>query len=575
MNNKLLKLIVLPGMIAVTALTGCEKKSNVQKGEDIYHLIPESVCNYKGTLDALIYIEGQNGTITDIGNPKRTADELNDAFLARFAAAAREFRKIAPNVKINVSYTSIGDYQDAIIDYVSNHGHLPHIMHNTYSVYEVMQMGYATDLTPYANSELYKSYDKSILEEFKYGNFQGGFPYMIYPIGVFVNKSLLNKQYIDIQELLDNYTLANFIDVCKRVTDFSKSIAAMPHIQESFVSYAAPTIYKSYKQNRTVQLNTREVEDLIELEAQFPNVCGYRFNPTNYNQPQPGMTEIQDWNGNKDFIENDKFAFTAEVPWNLGLLSSMATKVNREADFDYLPFPSANEDTENHVGMIAEALTIGNQCPIDNDGNPKCVKGGQAATDAAVYFTMFMTADPRSMEARSNIEWTLAQVVTKGVLDMPMVDKNFKFSYQTEEEEVQFKTQLRRWFECYSTWYDRSIDPVPDVDEYTNIKPGFKQVLDLFYSENGVQRINFNGIPSRIPNETGGTTHIMNEWCNRYLLDKGATQVIYPNWVSILKSKLADMEKDIRENAEAVWAYFQNQLDLYYGKGRYNVLEIA
>ena len=51
--------------------------------------------------------------------------------------------------------------------------------------------------------------------------------------------------------------------------------------------------------------------------------------------------------------------------------------------------------------------------------------------------------------------------------------------------------------------------------------------------------------------------------------------MIYPNWVSILKSKLADMEKDIRENSEAVWAYFQNQLDLYYGKGRYNVLEIA
>jgi len=575
MKNNSLKFFILPAMIAVTALTGCggKKGGETKKGVDEYNFIPESVRNYQGSIDALIYVEGQDGTITDIGNPKRTPDELFDAYLARFAAAAREFKNIAPGLKINVQYTSIGIYNDEVIKYYDNHGHVPHIMHHVEHVNEVMQMGYATDLSVYSDSELYKSYDESILGEFKFGNFQGAFPYMVYPMGVFVNKALLSKQYVDYDELLENYTLKNFLDICKRVTNFSQSIAAMPHIQENLVSYAATSINKAYKWNRRVELNTREIEDLIDIEAQFPNVCGYKYNPSNSNQPQAGMTEIQSWNGNKDFIENDKFVFNAEMPWNLGVLSLMATKVNREADFDYLPFPSANEDTENHVGMIAEGLTIGNQCPIDDNGNPKCVKGGQAATDAAAYFTMFMTADPRSIDARSKIEWTNITEPTTGILDLPMVDKDFKFSFQEESEENQFKIQLRKWFECYSTWYDRSIDPVPDVDEYTNIKPGFKQVLDLFYGEDETNRINFYGIPDNIPNEVGGTTDVMGRWTGRYSINKGATQVTHSNWASVLKSQLAEIESDVNQNLEAVWAYFQSQLDDYYGKGKYNVLE--
>ena len=70
---------------------------------------------------------------------------------------------------------------------------------------------------------MYKSYDDGILNEFKFGGFQGAFPYMIYPMGVFVNTRLFESSqanYGDFDALLADYTFENFVEACENAKKF-------------------------------------------------------------------------------------------------------------------------------------------------------------------------------------------------------------------------------------------------------------------------------------------------------------------------------------------------------------------
>ncbi len=569
------KAFLLPAMIALISVTGC-KKTEQKVGVDELGFIPEEVRSYQGDIDVLLYIEGQFGELRDIGNPKRTSDDFNDAALARFAAGAREFRNIAPGVRINVRFTSINDYNNEIMNYISEKGHVPHIMHGVDHVNEMIQKGYATDLTKYKDSELYKSYDDGILNEFNFGGFQGAFPYMIYPMGVFVNTRLMESSdggYGDYSALLEDYTFENFVEACENAKNFERNVAAMPHMQQDFLSYMIPTINQSYKFDRQVDLNNSLVEDLLVLEKRLYDTVAYEYIPGNNNSPKPGMDDagIADWQGNADFINNERYVFNAEMPWNLGLLSLMATEAGKEADFDYMPWPKADKNTENVVGMIAEGLTIGNQCPLDATGTARCVEGGELATDVAAYFTMFLTNDPRSLAARSEIDWLNITEPVKGVLDLPTVDKNFKFSFQEEDEENAFYIQLRDWFECYSTWWIKESDTdTPDVYDYENIKPGMREVLKIFYGEDETRRINFYGIPDNLPNAQGGTDDIMKEWMERYNCNN--VLISDSTWVSTVRNRLSSWEDTINTRINEVYEYFQECINEYYGEGSYNVL---
>ena len=600
LNNKK---FILPAVFLATtlALTGCSGKDKTKRGNDELHLIPESVLNWNGEIDFLMYFEGHTGGYKDIGSGQYTTADLNDSAIARFVSSAVEFKKLAPNIKINLLWCPIADYGNEIIRYVSSHGHYPHIMHSVDHVNEVIQQGMATDLSEYNHSEYYQSYDPSVLAEFNFGGFQGAVPYMLYPMGVFVNTALLERRYIpydtdvlgvDSQGEIDfsKWTFENFVDICKRVSDFNNSIAALPHMSQDIVSYAVASINQNFIFNKRVNLDTALIRDLIDLEAELSKYTAYIY--PDANKPRDGMTNINDWSGGVDFIEKEKFAFNADMPWNVGVLSTVATNAAKEENFDYLPWPKAEEDADLFDGMIAEGLTIGNQCPLR-----KCTDEEKAAQDAAAYFAMFLTADPRAIEARNDIEWIMPNdgaanggELMKGIVDLPMSKKDWLFSFEknseeetepgiepeseTDEEiEPEFYRQLRNWFKCYSTWWIKeSEDDEPDVYEYSNIKPGIKKIFEIFYDEhdNGRHRLNYYGKPDNIPSETGGTKDIMEPWYGRYehnnfIVNDGIA------WTSSLKNSLSAIETEINARIEQVYDYFQELVDANYGKGKYNV----
>ncbi len=589
-NNK--KVLLSAAMLTLTltmsvSLSSCGgNKGGTKKGNDELLLIPQEVLDWKGEIDCLVYIEGQNDSFTDIGSGKITTEELRDSTQARFVVAAEEFNKLAPNIKINLRWTQIDTQGDEIIKYFNEKGHYPHIIHSTQHVNEVVQQGIALDLSRYKNTEYYQSFDPSILAEFNFGGFQGAIPYMIFPMGVFVNTGKLEERYIEYEaDVLgknaqgevdfSKWTFENFVEVCKNASDFNRSLAGLSHMSQDFVSYAVPSINQNYLFNKQVDLDSNLVRDLIDLEVELSNYTAYVYPGSG--TLHSGMTDINNWSGNQDFIVKEKYIFNADMPWNIGLLSSLATNEGKEDRFDYLPWPKAEEDADLFDGMIAEGLTIGNQCPIVG-GKEQCTNEQRMAQDAAAYFAMFLAADPRSIDARSKVKWYLPSDVSgdelmNGVLDLPMCKKDFRFSFEDPEDEFIFYKQLKQWFECYSTWWVKDgEDDEPDVYEYSNMKPGIKKMFEIFYddTDNGRHRLNFYGVPDNIPSETGGTKDVMEHWTGRYSYNNLVVSN-GPAWAAAVKDGLSSIEAEVNSRIEQVYDLFQEMLDQYYGKGKYNV----
>ena len=569
-----IKLLTVPAL-ALTLLTGCGGGGQVSHSAEVDELdvLPENVLNYSGDIDCYIYVEGQQGTMLDVGHKNYEAKDLWDAYFARFYAAAKEFNKFVPNAKINIYYTSIGTYNTDIANYNLQKGHLPHIMHATDHVNEMIARGYATDLSIYKDSPYYKVFDESIMKEFNFGGFQGAIPYMIYPMGIFVNTAILENTYIEYDEdYVANFTMEKFYDDMAATTNNETAGISQP--VEWLLSISAPSVYKSFVYDREVKLDDPLINELLEYEATIVNYSAYE--PTGSEWKPKSAYAVNSWETTDNFVNDEVFTFSAEMPWNVGLVSNAATEAGKEEQFDLLPYPKANEDTETHIGMLAEGLTIGNQCPIQQG---ECSQESMDARDAAAYFAMFMNADPRAIKAKAEIQYTDAKKVNvyTGILDLPMVKRNYYYEWETGEDsednvkEEIFSYQLTLYLNNYKTyWTKESENDTPDVENYTNIKPGFKEVLRILYDE-PENRVNFYGRPDDIPEGgTGGVKGILDDWSGRMFGD-GTTLVTSSTWTGWVVSKLSSWERAINQNTQIAYDYLQEQIDNYYGAGIYVV----
>lgn len=564
-----MKLLTI-GSLSFSLLVSCKVGTPKLSAEvDELAVLPEDVKNYEGTIDIFEYIEGQRGSMLDIGHQKYGRTDLWDASMAKYYAAAREFNRYAPNIKINFYYCSIGDFNNEVNSYVAREGHMPSVLHPVDKIYETVQKGYATDLSIYATSRYYDVFDESIMKEYNYGGFQAAVPYMIYPQGLFVNTRLLEGSYITYDdEWIENLTMADFVDVLKTVT--TSEIAGLSLPVDSIISVAGSSIYKGFAKNKKVDFQDPLVRELLGYEQQFLNYTAYTASPEgrmvakeNYN--------VQSWAGVKNFINDESFVFSAEDPWNIGMKSSWAEEAGKLDNFDIIPYPKASAESERNIGMMAGGLIVGNQCPVVNE----CSDEAKLRRDAAAYFTMFMNADPRAIKAKAEIEYTNADKILelKGIMDMPLVKRNYSYQWDKSEEPVDvFSYQLDLWLNTYKMyWTPRFEGDTPDVENYSNFKPGFRKIIELFY-DHPENRVNYNNRPDKIPQGAGDTKSILYNWQNRYYNDRTAI-IGSATWLGYMEAQLLPMQNEINANIAQAYAYLQEQMDIYYEAGKYNVLE--
>lgn len=549
-------------------LTGCKKNTTTNNGYDKTGIMPE--LNYTGNLDILVYIQGMDGEFKDIGSDKVVTSDLVDGNLQKYHAVAKAFNDIYPNITVNLLYDNIEDYTNRVIEYQSSHNQkLPHIMHLPITVQEGLANGYCADLSKYDYFKLYNAIDESVFDYFTFGDFVAAVPFYIYPTGIFVNKNILENNWIDTENLLDNWTFDNMLDYLETIvgaTGTSSNIGGTAVLSNDMTDIISSTIDETLLNNQTINLNTNEIIDLIEKENELAQYSVWDY-ATKAIKPQ--YNQIQPWSYNTNFIQDELYAMEMARSYAAGLYSQMIVEQNKVGSFDFMPFPKANNDdaTEFKIGMIAEGLVVGNQCPLDATGKENCTQADRDAEEAAAAFALFMAADTRAVESIATTEWLYqGEVIAGNYESLPVIKKDIVYPYNENKTDA-YDEETYTDENVTLNDYQIQLNHYKKMTEAFNDQEGFQEVLRIF-EEDKDNCFAYNTIPRKVPLATGGQEDILEDWNKRF---EAFNAVGSTGWVSSVTSQLAEWTRTANENIQKAWQLLQDNVDSWYGEGKYNI----
>ena len=649
-NKKLLMLLAIP--LLVSSVSGCgNKTSDPLSGSDRpintdevssskdeswsftqviedRDLLPSDVANANVEIDLVMYIEGQNGTMPDIGNytpdpndPSRKYHpaDVSSIEMAKFVGAAAAFKKLCPGVKINLMYCTSSEYESLVREYNNQKGHLPHLMHSTTTVWEMMSAGYLNDLSVYSDTEYYQQYNEFLLSRFNYGGFQGAVPFAMYPWGIFVNMDSLEKYNVvsdtidgeslectdEYKQWVENFTWASFMDACRKSN--TETHAGMSKMYSDIASYSIASIYPSFVSEGKVDLSSSEVistmSKVLEYENELAKLCVYDYSDVSlsYNPTKKEyFSNAASWRGVENFVKDQYSTFMAEAPWSLPTISQYVASNNEKAltdssvapidiHVDYLPYPKVDEDSTAYSGVGVSAMAAGNLCPVgDKDGLEHCYSStAKLEMEVAAYFAMFMGLDPRAIESRSQVRYIHDNKEYVGDLSLPLAKRNAKFNWQIDEAyadiedpaedyDDNWQYQLALWLDLYNIY--KTNDEPADVRYFSNVPYGLLTLLDSVYMLDGigddyVTALNPTNEPVNVP-DGGDIKDIFLKWKERYTTfanpDTNDGVLGTSGYVSAVMSNLSDLEEDINSNADIAWGFLQESVDLYYFDSKFN-----
>ena len=153
---------------------------------------------------------------------------------------------------------------------------------------------------------------------------------------------------------------------------------------------------------------------------------------------------------------------------------------------------------------------------------------------------------------------------------MPVIRRDIVYPYNETVTENYDETTMTDP-DATQTDYDVQMGYYRTMTSSFSGQEGFEEVLRIYEEEFTKNVYAYNTIPRSIPTETGGTKDVMDSWKNRY--NNPDVKLGTTGWASYIKSKLSDWEKDINANIETTYNFLQGNVDMYYGKGKYNVIK--
>ena len=521
-----------------------------EKGEIIEGWDPE--LEYEGDLDVFMFVSGQEGTWRDAGSDRYVASDIVDGSQALFFAAAREFKKIYPNININVIGIHVSSfYANELENYIESHNRPPHIIRHLSNVPSQLETGLIADYSKYTdNFPLYDYISEDLLQYFNYGGFQAALPYGVFPMGIYLNTHLVESNFMEVPEpTAQEWTLEALDEIISATPTGQNGRAGVVQLSRNLVNFVAPTIYKNYINGKDIDLDTQEVIRILELENKWAQNNVWFVPTTNgFITQHPNNTQWNVWEMGSLF-NSDAAIVNLDNSNSMEYYSQLAQQEGTEDHFDYYPYPAIDEDGELTLGAMFGALTIGNQCPLNATGQESCTEEQRQAEEAAAYFATFMVSDPRSIKAAAEIEWTKSTgtgtSIVKGAINgfsvLKNVDENGQpYALPSSDEGVtdEYQTQMQYFYDTCPT--------------YTDEKPGMAKVVEM-YGE--------GDYPMVIPTATGGTQSVFEEWDESYYYDAAAGST---TWVSAVQAQLSTWSENINSLAEFGWTYLEAQMRSYY-----------
>lgn len=546
--------ITITGVSAGTAKVTVKTKANKKKKKLINVTVKanppkKGTINYDNSISIMTW-GGDGKYYKDLGSQNFTPSQLDNQKVAQVYAVAKQYKKIHPEVSINL-WSKEGDpnqpgtpiWDKEYENFKTKYGKYPDIWAVSDMISDVKKARVA-DLSIYKNEDSYKAYNPALMNTMNYYGFQAGLPSYAIPWGIWVNKSLATDHGISVPDAnwnIDEFT--NFVTQADKTTFFGMKCGYSDpaghdgHGPIDLVNMGVDTINKQIKEKGTVDLNNDKVKSLLPYCKQWAD-CSVDAAVGNDSIDFDIMEESSGYSW--AYFCNNRTLINLEDPWYLTMAGGSDEDPYfkpKSTDWDVYPFPSTDY-VENNVKLVVDPISVHNYAR--DDGNNTLSTKEKNKLDQAYDFASFWTSNTEAIDAIYNQLWTNyegTQLSAAGD-SLPVVSGNA------------FDDQMDLWYN------------VPAHNTYRT-KVGFQKVVQLFkegFSWDYIDKC----WPYRIT-ENGETTYVLEEWIQASNKDVSGAWLTEDNWVQCIMEKLPSWNTTINNRIQKSSQPFYNALKQYYG----------
>ena len=477
----------------------------------------------------------------DIGHTNLSVVDLKNPKVASIYANAKEFNKLFPNIEINYYGKQYGPddggvyWEDEIENFKNKYGSYPNVIPLTNTT-GFIEKGYLADLTRFEDDYYYDKINPGLLMQNNFYGFQAALPGYFIPAGIFVNKTLINSENLDVPTT--DWTFREFTNLIVsgqkgQGTDTYVSVSGMPDwwIQQEFLYNQ---LYDGPVDGKYVSINNDYTKEFFRTGV--AKWSAYDF----YGVADETFLEDNGSWGARAF-SNGKSLIHGSEPWYITDYSTATGWLPGPTGYDMFPFPSYDEG-ENSIGAITDPVGIYNSCVLD--GQLSCSAEEELQIAAAYTFQVFSSVDTRAWQARVNQQYT---DVETGTVQTGVIDSSFPITTGDLYDE-----QMEIWFSSprHALYSDESMVGFAAINEIIksgNIKAISDKSYPWFYTDP----------------DSGETRRIFEEFLTYYTIDEvGITD---SGWYDAFAAKLPEWETLFNDRLENAFAGIREGLQTYYG----------
>lgn len=477
---------------------------------------------------------GDSKYYEDIGSLELSNDKVTAQNVAQIYAVAKEFKKLYPNIKINL-WAKSGDHslpgtpkwEQEITAFKAKYGKYPDIWQST-NITDDIKKGLVADLSVFADDETYKAYNENLMEQLNYYGFQGGLPLFSIPWGIWVNKSLAESKNINVPDpdwTIDEYT--RFITKSDNTSFWGDKSTPV-----NIINMGTTTINKQIKEKGTVNLDSDEVKELLKYIPKWaPATIDTAEGAGTLSKDIKIESKTYSW----FYFCNNRCLTNIQDPWYLTTGADESAKESEAyidaEDWDIYPFPSTDY-CDNTIKIVMDSICLHNYAA--DDGNKEWSDEEKEKLKATYTFATF---------------WTACTDAKKAILEQKWTDNGAEKSATGDSFPVvtgdTYKEQMDIW------------NSLPAHEKYKD-KEGWKEILKLWESNSSWDYV--DKCWTSTISEKGETTDVLYEWNNMWQEDVAGAWMTDKDWGDKVKARLADWNKTINERIETAKKQFQDKL---------------
>ena len=537
-GRKALALSLTAVLGASMVLTGCGRKSknDGKKGEDSTTKIglTNGLASDTTADISIMTWSGDSKYYEDIGSMDLSTDKLTSQNVAQVYAVAKQFKKLYPNIKINL-WAKTGDpdqpgtpkWEQEMTSFKAKYGKYPDIWAST-SVTNDIKKGLAADLSVFSDDETYKAYNENLMSNLNYYGFQGGLPSYSIPWGIWVNKALAESKNINVPDpdwTIDEYT--RFFTKSDNTSFWGDKSTPV-----NIINMGTTTINKQIKEKGTVDLDSDEVKSLLSY---IPKWAASTIDVAEGAGTLSKDIKIESKTYSWYYFCNNRCLTNITDPWYLTAGADESAKESESyidsKDWDIYPFPSTDY-CGNTIKVVMDPICIHNYAA--DDGNKEWNDDEKAKLKATYTFATYWTASTEAKQAIFDQKWTDNGAEKSAAGD--------SFPVVTGDT---YKKQMDIW------------NNLPAHKTYKD-KEGWKEILKLWENNESWDYID-KCWTSKIT-EKGETTDVLYEWNNMWNEEVAGAWMTDKDWGDKVKARLSDWNTTINKRIETATKQLQDKL---------------